>query len=49
MGLNKFGDAVADVAAVYVYDNEQDAAYVALVHLDAARPARRRRDDAAGH
>ncbi|MFC4507818.1 MULTISPECIES: hypothetical protein [Streptomyces] len=32
MGLNKFGDAVADVA--YVYDNEQDAADAARFHLD---------------
>ncbi|MEV8544342.1 hypothetical protein [Streptomyces sp. NPDC051572] len=35
MGLNKFGDAVADVAAAYVYDNEQDAADAARTHLDA--------------
>ncbi|MGW6602855.1 hypothetical protein [Streptomyces sp. NPDC055036] len=35
MGLNKFGDAVADVAAAYVYDNEQDAADAVRAHLDA--------------
>ncbi|WP_405824239.1 hypothetical protein OG705_29210 [Streptomyces sp. NBC_00838] len=35
MGLNKLGDAVADVAAAYVYDNEQDAADAARAHLDA--------------
>ncbi|MEV8601024.1 hypothetical protein AB0465_14220 [Streptomyces griseoviridis] len=35
MGLNKFGDAVDDVAAAYVYDNEQDAADAARTHLDA--------------
>ncbi|WP_405814564.1 hypothetical protein OG241_08185 [Streptomyces sp. NBC_01390] len=35
MGLNKFGDAVADVAAAYVYDNEQDAAHAVRTHLDA--------------
>lgn len=35
MGLNKFGDAVADVAAAYVYDNEEDAADAARAHLDA--------------
>ncbi|MDX3694701.1 DNA cytosine methyltransferase [Streptomyces europaeiscabiei] len=35
MGLNKFGDAVADVATTYVYDNEQDAADAARTHLDA--------------
>ncbi|WP_434598279.1 recombinase family protein [Streptomyces sp. A5-4] len=34
MRLNKFGDAVADVAAAYVYDNEQDAADAARAHLD---------------
>ncbi|MFM9539991.1 hypothetical protein [Streptomyces turgidiscabies] len=34
MGLNKFGDAVADVAAAYVYDNKQDAADAARLHLD---------------
>ncbi|MGW0670699.1 hypothetical protein [Streptomyces sp. NPDC002746] len=35
MGLNKFGDAVADIAAAYAYDNEQDAADAARTHLDA--------------
>ncbi|MFJ9378869.1 hypothetical protein [Streptomyces sp. NPDC101455] len=35
MGLNKFGDAIADVAAAYVYDNAQDAADAARAHLDA--------------
>ncbi|MFF3730841.1 DNA cytosine methyltransferase [Streptomyces sp. NPDC002476] len=35
MGLNKFGDAVADIAAAYVYDTEQDAADAARAHLDA--------------
>lgn len=35
MGLNKFGDAVADLAAAYVYDTEQDAADAARAHLDA--------------
>lgn len=35
MGLNKFGDAVVDVAAAYVYDNEQDAADAARTHLNA--------------
>ncbi|MEU5662037.1 hypothetical protein [Streptomyces longwoodensis] len=35
MGLNKFGDAVADIAAAYVYATEQDAADAARVHLDA--------------
>ncbi|MER5984286.1 hypothetical protein [Streptomyces sp. NPDC001787] len=34
-GLNKFGDAVADIAAAYVYDTEQDAADAARAHLDA--------------
>ncbi|MFF4409461.1 hypothetical protein [Streptomyces sp. NPDC001404] len=42
MGLNKFGDAVADVAVAYVYDNEQDAADAACLHLD-----RHAREDAA--
>ncbi|MFF2226868.1 hypothetical protein ACFVV7_26540 [Streptomyces globisporus] len=35
MGLNKFGDAVADIAAAYVYDTEQDAADAARAHLEA--------------
>ncbi|MER6520039.1 hypothetical protein ABT246_24695 [Streptomyces sp. NPDC001553] len=35
MGLNKFGDAVADIAAAYVYGTEQDAADAARAHLDA--------------
>ncbi|KAB7835915.1 hypothetical protein [Streptomyces mobaraensis] len=35
MGLNKFGDAVADVADAYVYGNEQDAADAVCLHLDA--------------
>ncbi|WP_331759259.1 hypothetical protein [Streptomyces anulatus] len=35
MGLNKFGEAVADIAAAYVYDTEQDAADAARAHLDA--------------
>ncbi|KOT51131.1 MULTISPECIES: hypothetical protein [Streptomyces] len=35
MGLDKFGDAVAEVSAAYVYDNEQDAADAARAHLDA--------------
>ncbi|WP_412075486.1 hypothetical protein ACLF6K_06065 [Streptomyces xanthophaeus] len=35
MGLNKFGDAVADVAAAYVYGNEQAEADAVRLHLDA--------------
>ncbi|MEW1629645.1 hypothetical protein AB0387_19945 [Streptomyces sp. NPDC089173] len=35
MGLSKLGDAVADIAAAYVYDIEQDAADAARAHLDA--------------
>lgn len=35
MALNKFGDAVVEVAAAYVYDNEQDAADAARTHMDA--------------
>ncbi|MFD9868508.1 hypothetical protein ACFXI8_27070 [Streptomyces niveus] len=35
MGLNKLGDAVADVAAAYVHDNEQEAADAARAHLKA--------------
>ncbi|MGX1895580.1 hypothetical protein ACWIHQ_19175 [Streptomyces anulatus] len=35
MGLSKLGDAVADIAAAYVYDFEQDAADAARAHLDA--------------
>ncbi|MDW4912599.1 hypothetical protein [Streptomyces californicus] len=34
MGLNKFGDAVADIAGAYVYDTELDAADAARAHLD---------------
>ncbi|MFD4242749.1 hypothetical protein ACFWP3_14280 [Streptomyces sp. NPDC058525] len=34
MALNKFGDAVVDVSAAYVYSNEQAAADAVRLHLD---------------